>query len=139
RQSVDPADVKQGPVFAGLIDSHNEGFCATFPHCPMPMSREVKKLFTAKGLSVSVETVVSRETRRRHPSCRAARNAPGNEVGLGPGTAAVAAHRPAQPLCKDEACRIGEAAVAVSLQHHALAARHDRHFIYREDDKLAVL
>src|SRR3546814_10894263 len=46
-QRVDPADEQQGPVFAGSINRHNRGFCATFPHCPMPRSREVKKGFTA--------------------------------------------------------------------------------------------
>src|SRR3546814_8319587 len=30
-----------------IVKRHNRGFCATFPHCPMPRSREVKKGFTA--------------------------------------------------------------------------------------------
>src|SRR3546814_12819108 len=50
-----------------------------------------------------------------------------------------AAHRPAQSVGKGEAQRVGQAAVAIALQHHALAARHHRHFGEREDDELAVL
>ena len=34
-QGVDPADKQQGPVFAGSINRHNSGFCATFPHWSM--------------------------------------------------------------------------------------------------------
>src|SRR3546814_10466462 len=46
-QRVDPADEQQGPVFAGSLNQHNRGFCATFPHCAMDRSWEVKKGFTA--------------------------------------------------------------------------------------------
>src|SRR3546814_1021129 len=46
-QRIGPSDESQVPVFAGSINWHNRGFCATFPHCPMPRSREVKKGFTA--------------------------------------------------------------------------------------------
>src|SRR3546814_18118796 len=47
--------------------------------------------------------------------------------------------RSAQSVGKGEAQRVGQAAVTIALQHHALAARHHRHFGEREDDALAVL
>src|SRR3546814_3452281 len=63
------------------------------------------------------------------------RDAPGGEVGFGARAARFAAHRPAQSVGKGEAQRVGQAAVTIALQHHALAARHHRHFGERADDE----
>ena len=46
---------------------------------------------------------------------------------------------PGQSLGAGEDLRVGNAALAIFLQAHALAARHFRHLIERENEQLAVL
>src|SRR3546814_9081798 len=87
----------------------------------------VKKLFTATRKIGSAEPVAAGETGGRHPARGAARDPPRRQIGFGSRAAAVAAHRPAQPLGEDEADRVGQAAVAIALQHHALSARSEEH------------
>ena len=57
---------------------------------------------------------------RRDPPARAADRAPRRQVALGPHPPAFAAQRPADPVGQRERHRIGQPAVAIALQLHAL-------------------
>jgi ATP-dependent RNA helicase RhlE len=81
------------------------------------------------------EAVVLREAGGRQPAGRAARDLPQpacpDILAFGAGAPALAAHRPAEPVLQPQRGRIGQPAVAVALQRHALPLGHHRQFLRR--------
>src|SRR4030095_16778544 len=87
----------------------------------------------------SAETVVSRKSDWRHASSSAASGTPWREIGFGPHTGALPPERPAQTLTEHEGGRIRQAAVAVTLQRHALPSCELGQLDEREHKHLSVL
>ena len=86
----------------------------------------------------SIETVIPRETNRRHPPGGSASSPPRSEIGLGPRPAALAAQGPAQALLETQRNGIGQTAITITLQGNALPSRQFRELGERKDDHLAV-
>ena len=86
-----------------------------------------------------VEAIALVEPLGRQAAGLGARADPVLELGLGDGERAPRRVAPCHAVGELEHPRVGNAAVLVALQPHALAARHFRHLVEREDQQLAVL
>src|SRR5690606_4745226 len=110
-----------------------------FPHIGRVWNERTPAPVPGRARAALAELAAAREALRHHASGLGALADPFDQFG---GAALVGAARrilPFEALGKVEGLEVGDAAILVTLQAHALAARHFRDLGRRHDQHLAVL